>query len=234
MDENANPNTEVSTSLDAAAPAYYPEAHLPLSAHNLLPPSVLLPAYPLPPPDVPFLVVFPLPYVLYTLNVAAPVVAPTPAKAELSTSTPVQVPLQYRVCFSYIFNFQLLDPGFIFSTFRSRFYVSRLSDLCCIAQSERLLSKELKFTRKLVYIDLQKNQKGLYFHVKDLSAKDYILLDLSGLDEFLTHLNHFVETNTKHFLENNNYAVFLFDIRTMTFQPSLGFFFFFFKFNKFF
>ena len=95
-------------------------------------------------------------------------------------------------------------------------------------QSDRLLSKELKFTGKTVYIDLQKSQKGLYFHVKDLSAKDYILLDLSGLDEFLTHLNHFVETNTKHFLENNNYAVFLFDIRTMTFQPSLGFFFFFF------
>ena len=50
------------------------------------------------------------------------VVAPTPAEAELSTSMPAQVPCQYRVCFSYIFNFQLLDLGFIFSTFRSRFY----------------------------------------------------------------------------------------------------------------
>ena len=100
-----------------------------------------------------------------------------------------------------------------------------------------MLSKELKFTRKMVYIDLQKNQKGLYFHVKDLSAKDYILLDLSGLDEFLTHLNHFVEINTKHFLETNNCAVFLFDTRTMTDNKKVFFSFFFlflFKFNKFF
>ena len=93
MDENANPNPEVSISLDAAAPAYYPQAR------------VLLPAYTLALPVVPFLAVVPLPYVLYPLNVAAPVVAPTLAEAELSTSTPAQVRRQYRVCFSYIFNF---------------------------------------------------------------------------------------------------------------------------------
>ena len=65
--------------------------------------------------------------------------------------------------------------------------------------SVRVRSKELKLKGKMVFIDLEINQKGLYFHVKDLSAKDYILLDLSGLDEFLIRLNHFVETNIKGF-----------------------------------
>ena len=82
-------------------------------------------------------------------------------------------------------------------------------------------SKELKLKGKTVFIDLEINQKGLCFHVKDLSAKDYILLDLSGLDEFLIRLNHFVETNTKHFLKSNK---FLFEAKAITHNKRVFFF----------
>ena len=106
-------------------------------------------------------------------------------------------------------------------------------------QSEQLHLKVLRFIDKIIYIDLQKNQKGLFFQIKDLSAngRDYILLDLSSLDEFLTHLYHFVETNTMHFLETNKCTEFLFETRTMTDNKKVFFSFFFlflFKFNKFF
>ena len=64
--------------------------------------------------------------------------------------------------------------------------------------------------------------------MKDLSKSrsDYILLDLSGFDEFLTHLNHFMETNT------NKCTEFLFEKRTMTHNKKV--FFSLSKFNKFF
>lgn len=77
--------------------------------------------------------------------------------------------------------------------------------------------KVLRFTGKMIYIDLQKNRKGLFLQMKDLNAtsSDYILLDLSGLDEFLTHLNYFIETNTKHSLETKCTA-FSSETRTMT------------------
>ena len=99
-------------------------------------------------------------------------------------------------------------------------------------QSERLHFKVLRFINKIIYIDLQKNQKGLFFQIKDLSAngRDYILLDLSSLDEFLTHLYHFVETNTMHFLETNKCTEFLFETRTMTNNKKVFFSFFFFSF----
>ena len=63
-------------------------------------------------------------------------------------------------------------------------------------------SKYSDISVKLYTLICRKNRKGLFFQIKDLSASssDYILLDLSGLDEFLTHLYHFVETNTTHFL----------------------------------
>ena len=83
MEENANPNPEVSTSLDAAAPPYHPRERVLLQAHTLTPPGVPLLAGR---------------YVLY-----APLVSLTPAEAELSTSTPAQVTRQYRVGFCYIF-----------------------------------------------------------------------------------------------------------------------------------
>ena len=103
-------------------------------------------------------------------------------------------------------------------------------------QSERLHFKVLRFINKIIYIDLQKNQKALFFQIKDLSAngRDYILLDLSSLDEFLTHLYHFVETNTMHFLETNKCIEFLFETRTMTNNKKVFFFLFLLKFNKFF
>ena len=70
--------------------------------------------------------------------------------------------------------------------------------------------------------------------MKDLSksCSNYILLDLSGLDEFLTHLNHFMETNTKHFTETKKCTEFLFEKRTMTHNKKV--FFSLSKFNKFF
>ena len=100
-------------------------------------------------------------------------------------------------------------------------------------------SKYSDISVKLYTLICRKNRKGLFFQIKDLSAsrRDYILLDLSGLDEFLTHLYHFVETNTTHFLETNKYTEFLFETRTMTDNKKVFFSFFFlflFKFNKFF
>ena len=87
----------------------------------------------------------------------------------------------------------------------------------------------LKFETKKIFIDLEINRKGLYFHVKDSSTNDYILLDLSGLEDFLILLNQFVEKNTEHFLKTD--SLFL---ETKAMRDNKRVFFFLFKFNKFF
>ena len=88
-------------------------------------------------------------------------------------------------------------------------------------------SKYSDISVKLYTLICRKNRKGLFFQIKDLSASssNYILLDLSGLDEFLTHLYHFVETNTMHSLETNKCTEFLFETRTMTDNKKVFFFF---------
>lgn len=114
MGDNANPNPEASTSIDAA-PAYY----LPAYVLSYYPPAYCPPAYVLPYTDPAY---YPPTYVPYALYAAAPVVAthyspvgynyaavmppnlPTPAEAELPTPTPA-IPRQYRVRSSFILNF---------------------------------------------------------------------------------------------------------------------------------
>ena len=118
MDENANPNPEALTSIDAA-PTYYPMAYVvPYANPAYYPPAYVLTyaLYAIAPMVathyslVRYIYAAVMPPYLPTMsflgaNPSTASMTEIEAEAKLPTPAKVEIPRQYRVCVSYIFNF---------------------------------------------------------------------------------------------------------------------------------